>query len=708
MKTLGKFLGLLLLGLLLIAVALGFALSHLFDPNDYKEDIRKLARDKAGLDLQLQGQIGWTLFPRLGLQLGDVSLASTQSSDRPFARIGQLGLSVRLLPLLSGNIDMNAVRIDSLQLDLQRDAQGHGNWELGQATASTGNDHGSQTNGGQHDRLQHIDIATLELTRSRIRYTDVASGQVLTLNELNLTTGAIREGSNIALELTSQLSASQPQLAGHLRLTGQLRAEIDQRRYQLQDLDLSGSLNSERAGSSPLEYSVRGQLLADLAAGNAEWRNLAIKANQLELSGELRARQLDQASPVLEGQLAAAPVNLRAMMSAIGLPLPEVRDPATFKRVGFNTRLTASASQLALEELQLQLDDSHLTGKLLGNLADKGQQLSLQLQGDQLEIDRYLPIEQAASTDTGSSTPATASTGWSDTPLLPLDSLRKLTADISLDLQKLTVQQLPLQDFALRLKAAGGQIQLDQLQGSVDGGKLLLKGSLDARSDKPRLQLQGNMDRLPLEPLLQAANPQQPAPLHGILQLETSLSAQGNSSRDLIASLDGKTSFAITEGALIGVNLEQQMCQGIALVNRQSLSREFPADTALQELRGSLLIDNGVISNNDLSARIPGLNLAGKGSVDLNKRSLDYRAGLTLVGAQGADADPACKVSDKLASLSWPLRCSGALADGGKTCSIDREAVAATAVKAAGGKLRDKLTEKVGSKVQDKLKSLQR
>ncbi|MBV2207505.1 MAG: AsmA family protein, partial [Pseudomonas sp.] len=65
MKSLGKILGLVILGLLLIVVAAGFALTHLFDPNDYKDEIRQLARDKAGLELTINGDIGWSLFPWL-------------------------------------------------------------------------------------------------------------------------------------------------------------------------------------------------------------------------------------------------------------------------------------------------------------------------------------------------------------------------------------------------------------------------------------------------------------------------------------------------------------------------------------------------------------------------------------------------------------------------------------------------------------------
>ena len=73
MKAFGKILGLVLLGLLLIIVALGFALTHLFDPNDYKEEIRQIARDKAHIELTLNGDIGWSLFPWLGLELHEAA-----------------------------------------------------------------------------------------------------------------------------------------------------------------------------------------------------------------------------------------------------------------------------------------------------------------------------------------------------------------------------------------------------------------------------------------------------------------------------------------------------------------------------------------------------------------------------------------------------------------------------------------------------------
>ena len=120
MKALGKILGLFFLGLLLILVALGFALTHLFDPNDYKDEIRQLARDKANLELTLNGDIGWSLFPWLGLELTDATLASASTPDKPFADLRLLGLSVRVMPLLRPEVQMSDIRVDGLNLKLQR------------------------------------------------------------------------------------------------------------------------------------------------------------------------------------------------------------------------------------------------------------------------------------------------------------------------------------------------------------------------------------------------------------------------------------------------------------------------------------------------------------------------------------------------------------------------------------------------------------
>ena len=129
MKSFSKLIGLLLLGLLLLLVVAGFALTHFFDPNDYKAEIRQLAREHANLELELNGDIGWSLFPWLGIEITDAKVASADTPNDPFADLRLLGLSVQVMPLLRKEIQMSDIRIDGLNLNLHRNTQGQGNWE---------------------------------------------------------------------------------------------------------------------------------------------------------------------------------------------------------------------------------------------------------------------------------------------------------------------------------------------------------------------------------------------------------------------------------------------------------------------------------------------------------------------------------------------------------------------------------------------------
>src|SRR5690606_1172068 len=203
----GKLIGLLLLGLLFVLVALGFALTHFFDPNDYKDQIRALAREKANLELNLKGDIGWSLFPWLGLELHDTTIASGDTPDQPIADLQMIGLSVRVLPLLRREVQMSDIRVEGLSLHLIRDKQGRGNWEgLGRASAESEAAKPAETAAeqptpeatgeeGKTAAPVQLDIDSLTVRNARLDYQDERSGQQFSIEGIELTTGAIREGN---------------------------------------------------------------------------------------------------------------------------------------------------------------------------------------------------------------------------------------------------------------------------------------------------------------------------------------------------------------------------------------------------------------------------------------------------------------------------------------------------------------------------------
>jgi len=736
MKTLGKILGLLVLGLLLIVVASGFVLTQLLDPNDYKDEIRQLARDKANLELTLNGDIGWSLFPWLGLQLQQASVASTRTPDRPIADLQTLGLSVRVLPLLHREIQMSAIRIDGLDLHLRRDEHGHGNWQdfarpepasaapppkvaAGQATLPPA----SPATGSPPQPL-HLDIDSLTLSNARVDYLDARSGQRFSAENLQLSSGAIRPGSDIPLKLSTLLGSSQPLLRAHTELSGVLHFDPALQRFQLGNARLSGEISGEPLKDKTLNLSAQGELLADLATQVAEWNGLKLSANQLRALGELKLRDLDK-TPKLSGALSVAPFSPREFLADLGLALPATADAASLAHLELTSQLSGTPTAVTFDKLDLKLDDSRFTGSVA--VTDLARQaLRVQLKGDTLDLDRYLapksndkqPAESSAgarqmevkgavaSAVQNSDTPLPdepTQQAWSAAPLLPTEALRKLDLQADLAIGRLTLNRLPIDDVQLQAGAKGGLLTLQSLRGALFGGSFATQARLDARPAVPLLSLQQQLSRIPVEKFIATKGKEAP-PIKGLLDLEADLQTRGDSQKAWVEGLNGTASFVLHDGMLPDANLEQQLCLAIATFNRKGLNNPPSAkDTPFEELKGSLNFINGVASNPDLKARIPGLTVNGKGDLDLRVLGMDYRVGVIVEGDRREMPDAACQINERYAGLEWPIRCRGPLELGAKACRLDRDGIGQIAAKLAGEKIDKKLGEKIEDKLGDKV-----
>ena len=735
MKAFGKILGLGLLGLLLIIVALGFALTHLFDPNDYKEEIRQLARDKAHVELTLNGDIGWSLFPWLGLELHEASIATLNNPKVPFADLQMLGLSVRVLPLLRREVQMSDVRVEGLNLTLTRDANGHGNWEdIGKPlpnpavanapTATPGEAAAAEAEKPQgNERSVKLDIDSLTVNNARVLYTDEKAGQTYGAESIQLSTGPVHEGVNIPLKASAFLSASQPNLKARTELTGELRFDRRLKRYNLEDMRLSGETSGEPLAGKTMTFAAQGQVLVDLAANVASWSGLKVSANQLRALGELNVRDLDKA-PQVSGGLSIAQFDLRTFLDGIGHPLPATADAAAFKKLELVTRLQGTPNSIALEDLAVKLDDSTFTGRVAVEDFAK-QALRVRLKGDKFDADRYLPAkseeakgataarqaevkqQEATAVAGAGSTPlpeAPTQVAWSSDKLLPVDRLRALDLQADLSFGALTLDKLPISDAQLTASGQGGLVTLQTLRGALYNGTFEAKGTVDVRPAVPQIGVNTKINRVPVEHFIKRESPEQAPPVKGLLTLNSDLTATGNSQKALVDTLNGNASFTINDGVLVNANLEQQLCQAIATLNRKQLSGEPRGkDTPFQELRGSLVLRNGVASNPDLKVRIPGLTVNGHGDLDLRVLGMDYNVGVVVEGDQRAMPDPACQVNERYVGVEVPLRCRGPLELGAKACRLDQDGLGKVAAKLAGNRLKDKIDEKLDEKLGDKV-----
>ena len=68
-----------LLGVVVVLlVVVTFVLPMVVDPNDYKEEISAAVSKKTGRELTIEGDIKWSVFPSIGLELNDVTLGNPE------------------------------------------------------------------------------------------------------------------------------------------------------------------------------------------------------------------------------------------------------------------------------------------------------------------------------------------------------------------------------------------------------------------------------------------------------------------------------------------------------------------------------------------------------------------------------------------------------------------------------------------------------
>src|SRR5262245_46727379 len=108
--------------IVLVAVVLA-VVAATFDPNQYKPQIVQAVKDKTQRTLKLDGNIGLAFWPSIGAKVGKTSL-SERASDREFAAVEEVRVSLKLLPLLSKQAVVDTVRIKGLRANIVKGKDG--------------------------------------------------------------------------------------------------------------------------------------------------------------------------------------------------------------------------------------------------------------------------------------------------------------------------------------------------------------------------------------------------------------------------------------------------------------------------------------------------------------------------------------------------------------------------------------------------------
>jgi len=176
-----------------VLVALAGYIAATFNPNDYKDEIAELVKRNKDRELRVAGDIRLSFWPDLAADVAGLSL-SEQGGSTTFVTVERLRASVKVMPLLGGHVVVNGIDVSGVQANLRRDAKGRFNFADLMAPSA------------EKSEKVEFDIASLRVRSSRIDYSD-AGGTRLTLDDIDVQTGAISESSARDVQIAARLAA---------------------------------------------------------------------------------------------------------------------------------------------------------------------------------------------------------------------------------------------------------------------------------------------------------------------------------------------------------------------------------------------------------------------------------------------------------------------------------------------------------------------
>lgn len=364
---------------------------------------------------------------------------------------------------------------------------------------------------------------------------------------------------------------------------------------------------------------------------------------------------------------------------------------------GLNVGIKADGQKLALQGLDVKLDDSHIQGNV--GISQFSKPLyTFDLNIDKLDLNRYLPAAEAKAAETK----AVEKTANSPEQPIDLSALKALNAQGNIGIGWLKYGKTEAKNLNIGLKAQDGLASLDPLNLDVYQGTVRGSVKLDARAT-PAVAIQQNLQNIAVGPMLvDTINNDM---LSGNGNLNLNVTAQGNTVTALKKSLGGSVDLRMADGAVKGFDLAGTIRDAKGKLNLLKGQSNSNADnskkTDFSELTATFNIKNGVAHNDDLAMKAPVFRLTkgeSKGDIDIGKEQINYVAKPTLVnslkGQGGKDAE-------QLGSIGVPVKITGTFA--APKFAIDMAALGQALAKSAA---LDALTEKLGGSKADTLKGL--
>ena len=566
-------------GLVVLVIAALLLVPLFVDVNKYKPEIEKQVSTATGRPFSIKGDLELSLFPWAGVSFSDLHLGSPPGfKEKDFLYVKSFDVRMKLLPLLSKNVEVKRFVIEGPKIALEKNKDGRANWEGFGKPAEKGAPK-AEPQAAAKGPVEGLPLKSLAVGEFAVR-----KGSVLYLDD---GTGSRKEISDLNIEL-KDVSLDHP-------VSFVLSAVMDKMPLSVEGR--VGPVGKDMGkGKVPLDVTVK-----------------AFKEVTMNLKGSV---QDVMAAPQFDLVLAVDPFSPRKVFDAMGTPFPvATADKDALNRMSLKSKIQGSPQRVSLSDGLMELDESKLNFSAAAKDFAKPD-LAFDLNLDKINLDRYMPPpSEKKEGETQKAKPAEPK----KTDYTPL---RKMVLDGKVRVGMLVAKGLKVQDIQLKVTGRNGVFQLDPLLANLYQGNLSAKAAMDVRQDVPRTNVDFQTKAVQAGPLLQDLMKKDI--LEGTANAQASISMAGDEPETIKKTLNGKGQFLFTDGAIKGIDLANMVRNVTSSFGLSQQGAEKPR-TDFSELNAPFTITNGVVDTQGTTLSSPLVRVLATGKANLVDESLDFR-----------------------------------------------------------------------------------
>ena len=520
-------------------------------------------------------RLSLSAFPWLGIRLDGATLGNARGfGSVPLARVDDVRIEVRIIPLFNRHIVLRRVILTGLRLNLQENKAGLTNWAtLVHAKPTPRTPAAAKAEAHEAPAFVLARAAGLTVRHALIRYDNARTHSRDTLSDLALRLGVIVPGRPVAINLHALLKT-----AGHPPLPFRLAAQAT---YKASGLTLA-----------PLRLQV-----ASLVAHG-----------QLHV---LRAAAGISAS----GRLVVPPFAPRPLLAALGLHYTP-RDPHVLRQSSADLSFHWDPSALTLAPLRLTLDKTTITGDITRIAHPLLYRARLAI--DHLRPMAYLPAP--------ASTPPAASPVSTPAGHAPPSTITSTPLVATISCGRLHVHGLVATNLHAHIRSSAGHVVVKPLTMALYQGRFA--GTIKAvLASHPRAwRVNALIQNVQASAVLRALHlfPE----FSGAVDADVHLHGSGTKLSAIERSASGRLTASMPKGVLRGIDLDfiAKDPKAVAGAHKARVNQ----GTAFSNLHASATVSHGVVHMGTLALHTTRAVIHGHGRVTLATKSINYLLDVAL------------------------------------------------------------------------------